>query len=386
MKPGVGPLLNGHFHEAPQAQHWSDRLRSKASLGSFSKASPASLIVVSLYAHPLLSQLEQSPARPWNFKEAVRLALEAEYQQLLQFAQENDAKFGIAKTPSEARSLIKQKKIPLIISIEGAYAALEEEQDFKLWIEDRGVAIVTPFHLTQDHFGGTALLEGWRGINSPYEFFTSLMLSGLQCLKPFCKSPFGMTDAGRTLIDRLIRNGVWIDLAHANENSLREILPKLSTYKLPLLVTHTGDRSHYPAERGLGDLEKDYILKHNGMVGLIPTDDMIHNVKNKCKSGLLTFKEEVKSLMAQIGTEKVALGSDINAPLTGLSPICSESGNIIGTPFERLGFYTYTQWPELNEYVAPSNEWQLKTQNHFLELWDRIKMARQSPFSKTSAR
>ena len=136
-------------------------------------------------------------------------------------------------------------------------------------------------------------------------------------------------------------------------------------------MTHSGDRPNYPAERGFGNLEFEYMKQNDGMVGLIPTDDMIvihPPTTATCESGLVSFKQEVRNLMTNLGAEKVALGSDINAPLTGLSPDCGG----IGTPLERMGFYTYSLWPDLNAYIAPSPDWQEKSLAHFLKLWERV--------------
>lgn len=382
MKPGVGPLLQGDFQSPVQTTRWNQRLKTKFTSVTFSEHYQPlnSLLVVSLYAHPVLAQFETTLSNPFHFKHFVRQALETEYQQLKAWVDQHSQQYAIATHPAEAQTLLRQNKTPILLSIEGAYGALDTDESFNLWIKTRGVSIITPFHLTEDEYGGVALLESWKGINSPFEFFSSLWNSKLACLHSFCKSPQGMKEAGKVLVQKLIQNQVWIDLAHANEKTITELIPLLEEHHLPLLTTHTSTRDYFSAERGLGDLEINYIKKHDGIVGLIPTQDMIEkekiNLFSNCQSGLVAFRKEVRDLISKIGLERVALGSDANAPLAGLSPECG-SGN---STLLQKGFYDYSQWEDLYTYVSPDSLWPKLNLEHFLKLWAQV---RPSPsFSK----
>ncbi len=367
MKPGLGFLLQGDWLSPPQATYWKSHFHSRASEKSLELLHTPPLIVVSLYAHPYLSV------------KGMREALDQEYEHLVAFVAENDKRFGIAKNADEAEKLIAENKTALIFSIEGAYGVLETDEDFKKWIDDRGVAMVTPFHLTEDQFGGIALMSNFFALlMTPLDFIKSLYASHGMCLLSFCKSTVGIKRDGYGLIDRLISHHVWIDVSHANEITIQELVPIFDKNNLPLMVSHTQIREVYPAERGLGQPEIDYIKKQDGIIGLLPTDDMLkifpeQSVDAPCKSGLANFKYAVKIAINTLGQERVALGSDTNSPIVGLSPECaSEPGRIL-TAFEKEGFYTYSQWGELNDYVSPNLEWQKQTLSHFLKLWRRVR-------------
>lgn len=378
MKPGMGVLISGGFNDAPHASQWASRLRTKASSLSLNPLHSPKLVVVSFYAHPYFSRLFH-----FDLRENVQLALDQEYSDLLTFVQTHAQDWVIAKTPADARSALNAGKHVFVLSIEGADNGLEEENDFKKWIDERGVAIVTPFHLTEDHLGGAAFIPNrlaW--LNSPINFIESVMLTGGSCLFGFCKSPVGMKPDGDLLIRNLWKRRVWIDLAHANEMEVRELIPQLAAKKLPLLVTHTEIREVYPAERGVGSLEATYVTEHEGMIGLLPSEDMMPReiivpgqeaVDPACRSGLTDFKKVFQYARKQLGEMNIALGSDVNSPINGLSPLCKLMPGQNPSELEQKGYYTYSQWNELSEYVSESPDWNTKIVDRFLELWDHAR-------------
>ncbi len=374
IKPGVGPLISGDFFRAPVAHKWSSRLATKASMSSLSRLKKPALLVVAFYAHPLLSVFE-APHWDGASDNWTRQALELEYQHILGLTKSRPDRFAIAKNASEAQAILNAGKTAFVLSIEGADGILETEEDLKLWIDERGVAIVTPFHLTEDHLGGTALMPGLIGLaDSPLDFIKSVWITGGTCLKEFCRSTMGIKPDGRLLVERLMKRKVWIDLAHSNDMEAQELLSDFEKEQLPVLVSHTELREYFPAERGLGEQEINYLKQHDGIIGLMPTQDMIKKspIPGKgCKSGLEEFKVIVQKTIETYGAEHVALGSDINSPLNGLSPSCEPLK--AHTSLEKDGFATYSQWEDLIAYVSPTKDWADQSRNHFLKLWKQVR-------------
>jgi microsomal dipeptidase-like Zn-dependent dipeptidase len=372
MKPGMGPGIRGDFNSEIRSHRWTSRLSTKGNAQSLAHWKGPGIFVLALYAHPYLSFFEVPDASLLHFDgdENVRQALDIEYQQFQSFLRTHSNHFALARDAKAARALIREGKVAVLLSIEGANAALETEADFKKWIDDRGVSIVTPFHLTEDHFGGNALIQtplAW--LNSFPDFMRSVWLTGGTCLKTFCRSTIGIKPDGRILIERLMARKVWIDVAHSSEVEITEMTAEFAKHNLPLLVTHTNLRDLYRAERGLGDLELDYISKHDGMVGLLPSQDLLKVPSTS--SGLQTFQAEVFSLSQKLGAEKVSLGSDVNAPISGLSPL--QNPNQKSSPLEIDGYYSYEQWTDLEAYVSPNPEWLEQSRQHFLSLWAHIR-------------
>ena len=190
-----------------------------------------------------------------------------------------------------------------------------------------------------------------------------------------------MKGEGRGLLDKLAARKVWIDAAHANEMTLMDLLPFLAEKKLPYLVTHTQFRKYYKAERGISEEEIQFIKTHDGMVALIPSEDLLSYLHSDstatCTSGLDTFKESIAYGASLLGAERITLGSDINAPLNGLSASCT---TVVGSnthDLSKKGFYTYSQWPELARFIAPhpltATQWNQQTLAQFLKLWRSIR-------------
>lgn len=380
LKPGVGLLMRGNFSVPPLSGDWDTKFATKASATSLTEFESPPLIVVSLYAHPYFSVTEVEGSVVQNIlhfdpKDNVRRAIEQEYQHVLAFVN-NHPRFGIAKSPIEAENLITDRRIPIVLSIEGAYGALETEADFKKWIDDRGVAIVTPFHLSEDQFGGTAMMSGVYGLlATPIEFFRALFRSGGSCISTYCKSTTGMKNDGRELVSQLMKRRVWIDLAHANDLTVGELLPILKQAGQPVLVTHTSPRDIYPAERGLSVELMNAVIANDGILGFIPTEDMIKNSwqGTDCFSSLFEFRQTIKEMIRRFGAERVTLASDINAPISGLSPLCRVDPAQIPSDIEQQGFYTYSQWTSLAQYVSPDPTWHEKSLKHFIRLWKKVR-------------
>jgi microsomal dipeptidase-like Zn-dependent dipeptidase len=370
MKHGLGPVLQGSAKSEARAQSAASRLDTKASeVTLLSQGSPR-ITVVSLYAHPWLS----SPLS-LRLRDNVTAALEEEYRELEEFVNSRKDRVVLARKPDEARQALAAGKQVLVLSIEGAYGALETEADLVKWVDERGLAIAGPFHLTEDYFGGTALMSPLLSlVTSPLTFLQSVVASKGSCLNSYCTSNAGLKPAGRDLVARLVERKVWVDLSHANELERSELLPEFKKRNLPLLITHTPLESHFPSERSLSPMEMDYLKNTGGLVGLIPSDDYLDGVRTAgCFSGLVEYKKQIQALEAKIGKNRVMIGSDSNAPLKGLSRACAiHEGEILGT-FESTGFYRQDQFKTLSDYISTEPEWTAAGEEAFLSNWEKIK-------------
>ncbi len=413
MKPGMGFFLNGDFESEIQSKHWSQRRETRASGKSLALLEPSArpkLIVLSLYGHPYFGYSFQRDGFHFDRKQIIRKATEQEYQEFKKWVDDHADRFALVKNPAEARVTIAAGKTAIVLSIEGAWGNFETDEDFRVWIEERGVAIVTPVHMTPDDLGKTALMSAIISLaNSSFDFLESVWNSRGQCLKTFCKSQGGFTELGIQTIERLIQKKVWIDLAHMNEIEVATMIRMFEKNGNPAgLVTHTQIREAFPVERGIGELEKQYIMKNDGIIGLIPAHHMIPGALEKaetevlkthpeeqnaasaakgltCISDLDLYRDTITTAVNQLGSPKrVAMASDINAPLNGLSPGCGDvnqwlkEANAVSTEssslidLHRRGYYSYSQWNTLHRYVQPSPQWSNQNLEHFLKLWSSI--------------
>ncbi len=124
------------------------------------QSSNLGVVVVALYALPVLSG---------NRRQAIRLQI-ADAENFCRTHPE----WLIARSPDEARAAHLAGKRVMVLSLEGASGILEHESDFREFIDQGGIRIVTFAHITNDHLTGAALMKGYRRLSSPWEWTKSL--------------------------------------------------------------------------------------------------------------------------------------------------------------------------------------------------------------------
>ncbi|MBI2712433.1 MAG: membrane dipeptidase [Bdellovibrio sp.] len=362
MKSGLGPLFSGEFNDPLKAENWKSRFQSQINSEAVIR-SGLDIIVVSLYAHPFLV---------WDRRNSIRRQL----SQAADFVRQNPG-WIIAKDPTSARKALSQKKQVLILSLEGASGILETDADIREFVEEGGIRIVTFFHLTDDSLGGAALLNGLRGIASPWALLKS-MISGKTGTYGEYLNTGGITDTGLALFKKLLSRKVWIDLAHAPDLAWPVVLPILELSKQPLLVTHTSIREHLPMERTLSWPQVDFIAKSGGILGLMPSEEMLGKNSqsiqclpdtSKNRPSPSSFIMQFLTLSSKLGDGHVMLGSDFNGGIYHLSPesvACSAS-------FEEKGYWNLGQSAEVLRTIEKFSGYSVnssKMAESFLNAWE----------------
>ncbi|MBC7693662.1 MAG: membrane dipeptidase [Methylotenera sp.] len=352
MKEGMSWIFHGDFNHALQATSWTDKFKSKVGPDTL-EDSGMKVVVVSLYAHPLMNiSLRQSIHDQIDMAEAFVKAR---------------PEWVIAKSAAEAQWALSAGKRVLVLSLETAAGILENEEDLKTFIDARGIRIVTLLHLTADHYGGVSFQKGIKGFASPLDFMKSLVAprrdaNGIRV------NDVGLSAEGRKMTEALIRRHVWIDLCHASDEAQKGLIPLLKEAGQPLLYTHTSARHFYEAERVISDEQLEQVRETHGLVGLFPSEDMLDDVgPGVCKEGVGAMAEHYRYLASKIGADSVMLGSDINAPLTGLrANACNEK------PFVNYGDLP-ALWQALRKAGAPVPENLDSMTRRFLQAWTHVK-------------
>ena len=235
MNEGLTWIFRGDFFdEHLSATNWKNLLSSQANPRTLNN-SDVKIMVASLYAaHPILT--------PWGLREAVRRQI----AQAERFVRENP-EWILAKSPEETERALKEGKRALILSLEGASGILETDQDLEEFF-NLGIRIVTLLHLTDDQFGGCALVGGFTGalINFGPWFMGKKLWSDGKLIRT---NPQGLTQEGISFARKLIQKKIWVDLSHASDESLKALTPLLKEAGQPFLYTHNALRK-YPNESG----------------------------------------------------------------------------------------------------------------------------------------
>ncbi|NBU21460.1 hypothetical protein EBS43_08675 [bacterium] len=313
MKQGMSWLFKGDFNDPLQAQDWTSRLSSQVNAEAMAR-SQLDLIVVTLYAHPLLTL---------SLRDSIRNQL----QKLNDFLKQHP-QWALAKDPFQAQKALSEGRKILVLALEGGSGILETQEDLREFIDDQGIRIVTYLHLTDDHWGGVAFLKGVQAWASPWAYLLSLFRMNFQDLesgKRIVVNKNGLTPLGKERLKQLLHHHVWIDFAHSSDASQEEMRSLLPDSEYPLLYTHTVLRRFFGAERGISDTQLKAVAQSRGFIGLMPSEEMLRGTTTRfqhpeCREGIFALASQFQVASSILGESSVALGSDYNGGITHLKP------------------------------------------------------------------
>ncbi len=111
----------------------------------------------------------------------------------------------------------------------------------------------------------------------------------------------GLTDFGRAVVRKMVEKQVIIDLAHASPAVAREVLDMVD---VPVVVSHTGIRSHCETVRNFPDDLMKAIAEKGGLIGIGFWEDVTCDETPAGVAGAIVAAIEL------VGEDHVALGSD----------------------------------------------------------------------------
>jgi membrane dipeptidase len=112
----------------------------------------------------------------------------------------------------------------------------------------------------------------------------------------------GLTKRGRALVHRLGELGVVLDLAHASEQTWRDVLEE----GLPFSVTHAACRAVHDHPRNLADWQLEALAERGGVLGLMG----LAFVVDPEAPTLDRWLDHCDHAVAVMGIEHVGLGAD----------------------------------------------------------------------------
>jgi membrane dipeptidase len=112
----------------------------------------------------------------------------------------------------------------------------------------------------------------------------------------------GMTRRGRALVRRCRQLGIVLDLAHASEQTWRDVLEE----EIPFSVTHAGCRAVCDHRRNLADWQLDALAEHGGVMGMMAIPFAVDPEAPTLSRWLDHFDHAV----AVMGIDHVGLGAD----------------------------------------------------------------------------
>jgi membrane dipeptidase len=203
--------------------------------------------------------------KPYAQPSKRALAQEAEFRRLLE---ENSDRVCQVRTRGE----LDDPRLRLVLAIEGVEALEGDPAAFEDWWE-RGVRSASLTWNYENEFAG--------GINNPDQ---------------------GLTGAGRTLVRRFAKLGVVLDLAHASEQTWRDVIEE----GVPFSVTHAGCRCVFDHPRNLDDWQLEALAQRGGVLGVLAIRFFI----DPETPTLARWVDHLDHAVSVMGIEHVGIGAD----------------------------------------------------------------------------
>ena len=117
----------------------------------------------------------------------------------------------------------------------------------------------------------------------------------------------GLTDLGRQVVQRMEALGMIVDLAHANDATVADVL---AMAKRPVVSSHGGLQATCKVNRNLTDDEVRGIAKTGGVVGIGFWDGAICSTRPEAAAKAIAYVRDL------VGIDHVGLGSDFDGSTT----------------------------------------------------------------------
>ncbi|TYP81658.1 microsomal dipeptidase-like Zn-dependent dipeptidase [Maritimibacter alkaliphilus HTCC2654] len=117
----------------------------------------------------------------------------------------------------------------------------------------------------------------------------------------------GLTDFGRQVVKEVAARGMILDLAHSSPQVARDVMEMTD---MPLVVSHTGIRSHCDTKRNYPDDLMQAIAATGGVIGIGYWEDVT------CDDSPLGVARTIQAAIDLVGEDHVALGSDYDGTVT----------------------------------------------------------------------
>jgi len=236
----------------------------------------------------LLAMVNRWPIKAWS-----GLCERALYQSIILHNAENrsEGKLQIIKSKKDLRLLINERAINKelvggILAIEGLHA-LEGDIDNLDKLFDAGFRIMGLTHFFDNKIGGSS-----AGVEQG-----------------------GLTDLGRKVIRRMNELDIIIDLAHASEALIEDVL---DFSEKPVVVSHTGVKGTFESPRNLSDDQLLNIAAKGGVIGIGFWKGAVGSSSPKDIAKAIRYTADI------IGIDHVCLGSDWD----GATSIYFDAANI----------------------------------------------------------
>lgn len=185
-------------------------------------------------------------------------------------------RLSIARTPAELYRDKREGRHSIVLGIENGIA-LEHDIRNVQYFKQRGVT-----YITLCHNGDNDICDSARG----------------------CNTHGGLSKFGRQVIQEMNRQGIMVDLSHANENSFYQALQASAT---PIVCSHSNCRSLCDHPRNLTDEQMRALAERGGVMQLTLYPGFLGE-----NATIDTFLRHLDHAISVMGIDHVGIGTDFD--------------------------------------------------------------------------
>jgi microsomal dipeptidase-like Zn-dependent dipeptidase len=195
---------------------------------------------------------------------------------------------------------VAARKVAIVLCVEGAHMVREPSDVDRLW--DAGIRLMTLTHFTNNGIAGAAFSTLSHPENFHY-FGHHSREEGVALNR------VGLTALGKQVVLRMAERGMIVDLAHASDAAVKDVLALTADHPVPLVITHTALRAYHPAERNESDELIRAVAGRGGVIGLTTWRiELDAEGFDECQA----FAAHFRRLLELVGPEHVGIGTDFN--------------------------------------------------------------------------
>lgn len=214
---------------------------------------------------------------------------------------------ALARSPEDARRIVGQGQIALLLSIEGAHGIEHEGLDGLRRFHARGLALMELTWTNSNRYAGSSGDGGG-----------------------------GLTADGKALVAEAQRLGIVIDVSHASKQAT---LDTCAVTRAPIIASHSDAAAVTAQPRNLSDEEIRCIAHTGGVIGI-----NLHSTFVGKPADVRKVADHIDHLKAIGGVEVIALGSDFDGLIKPPADIPNSSK--LGVIWDELRRRGYTE-PEI---------------------------------------
>ncbi|MET0462341.1 MAG: membrane dipeptidase [Chitinophagaceae bacterium] len=227
----------------------------------------------------LLSVAQLRPIQTW-FNLKTRALTQC--RQLHSYAEKSSGEFRVIESAQQLKQLISDRKsnrqlVGGMLGLEGAHCLDNDVSNLNDFYK-AGVRYIGLAHFFDNEWAGSA-----HGMEK-----------------------YGLTNAGRQLIQKMDSLHMIIDLAHASPKTVTDVFASTSG---PLLVSHTGVQGVCNNPRNLSDQQLAELAKRDALIGIGLWETAV------CGTDAAATAKSIRYAVDKIGLDKVAIGSDFDGAI-----------------------------------------------------------------------